>query len=172
MITLTPQQAIFYLILGPVALIVILMALLKISSIISRILGLFARNKMYKKMMAEVVEMKKNGDFHDWVTIDVDDGEKARVCRKTGYYPTLDGFFPLSYVERKLREENEKLEYAKFKSDSLSKIASSFGLKMEEIDAITTEIIAIPQKYTVGKLQKLEDELKNTAKNLEKSLNE
>lgn len=172
MITFTPQQAIFYLILGPIALIVILMALSTLVRIANTIISLKARNKAFKQKQQELATFKKNGNFHEWVLIPVNDTETGYVCRKTGYYPTLEGFFPSTYIEKHLKEQVEKIAYAKFKSERMSEIAVAFGLKLDEMDALTQEFIAIPQQYAVGKLQFLQDELKTTANNLENSLNE
>ena len=161
MISFTPQQAIFYLILSPVALIVILMALVSFKRVVVRMLRLISHNKSYKIMMKKVEDMKKNGEFHVWVSLPVNQKESAYVCTKTGYCPTLGGFFDLKYVNKAIKKKEEKDLYVKFKKEKIIAIALNFKLTAEEVEEITNQIVSIPQQYAIDKLQKSENELKN-----------
>jgi hypothetical protein len=170
MITMTAQQAIFYIILSPIALIIILMAIVVMKRSFSRYSRAMNHKKLHKEMTKGVEDMKKNGGFHEWIQMPISATEKAYVCKKTGFCPTHDAFVSPENVKNFLREQANTERYDKFKSQKLTIIAAAFGLKLDEIDTITKEIIAIPQQYTVGRLQELEDELKATGK--EKDLNE
>lgn len=147
MINISGEQAIFYLILFPFFLIIFLMVFLKAKSIFKNVMKVMSHNKKYKIMMKEVEDMKARGEFHDWVNIPITETENAYVCRKTGYCPSMGGFFDLKYIEKFIKLKEEKDEYDYFKSEEMAKIAMSFGLSLEEVYSITDEINDIPNQY-------------------------
>lgn len=170
MITISASQAIGYIILTPIALVVVLMAATSLIRIYKRYAKSQEQSKLYKSMMKKVEEMKAKGDFHEWIPVPFSPTETVYACKSTGYVPSKEGFFPLSHIKDILRQKEEKEAYAAFKNEKLLEIAKSFGLKMDEMDSIVNEIIAIPQEYAVEKLQVLEDELKTKAAEIEASL--
>jgi hypothetical protein len=170
MITITSAQAIGYLILSPLFLAVILMFLLAVVRLINNFFQLQNRNKTFKEMKDNVEKFKAEGNFHTWINFPINETETVHVCSTTGFAPSKDGFVPLQFIQKFLKEQEEKEAYAKFKSEKMSTIARNFGLKLDEMEALVNEVVSIPQEYTVGKLQALQDELKVKAKEVEASL--
>lgn len=105
------------------------------------------QNKMYLEGEKRVKEMKKNGDIHEWVEINIA-GKSLLVCKKTGYVPSQEGFLTPDMVELKLvAKELDDLEQSKFLEiqERLTKEeAALLGITMQNIEDLLTFFKKLP----------------------------
>jgi len=118
-------------------------------------------NKLYKQKMVEVEEMKKRGEYHDWVKLPVGATE-AHVCSKTGYCPTIDGFFPQEYLDYHLKRKTMNDEFDNFREAEMTKLVSKYSLGREVLEEIAEDIYSIKKNFTLSQLENLTKELRTS----------
>ena len=97
-------------------------------------------NSKFKELMRKKEEMEENGDYHEWVSINIGD-RIIMVCKKTGWIPSNRTFLSLDYVDKLIKRE-EKL------NEILTDCAERVGIKVEEAKQFMEEYSEEILSYT------------------------
>ena len=110
-------------------------------------------NREFKRRMKEKDEMIANGDFHEWVEVlkGGPGGEMVRVCKKTGWCPSVDGFVSKEYINRYLLLKADKEEYIKYWDENLERLSKKHSLTVEELRALMVELKLINEDFNIKK---------------------
>jgi hypothetical protein len=121
-----------------------------------------ADNRLFKAKRKIVDEMRANGDFHEWVTIQSTQGE-LMVCKKTGWCPSLKGFVDTNRIESYLYNLKYEADYKVFRAERVGILAKRLSLTDEEVEKVVEEVFSIKKDFALIRLEDLKNELKQRA---------
>lgn len=119
-------------------------------------------NKKFAEKKAEVEKMKTNGDFHEWITIPTLSGEMM-VCKKTGWYPTAQGFVPMELINEYLRKVKLEEEYREYRNAKVAELAKELDFSLEKMETVVEKIFSMKKSFYLGRIEKLSEEFKQRA---------
>lgn len=167
MIQFSYSEFFLFLFLGPIVAAILFVLLMKVKNFVGYIIYRVQSNKIFKERYKKVEEMKAAGGFHEWVKIQVTPEKEVYVCKKTGFCAELHGFFEIKYIEAILEMRKEQEEYEKFKSEKLTNIAKTYGLKFDELDGLVNEVASVKKQFLAIKAEKMLKDLIEKAKSNE-----
>lgn len=150
--------------LGPILLIILLLILAIAKKVVGNIVNFIYDRLEYKKRFRQVVEMKENGEHHEWITMAINLNKNTHVCKKTGYCPDLNGFFDVKYVQGIAKTQEQVKELIKYRNRRLADIALKHGMEFEFLLDLMEEVAAVKKEFYVQKLDDLQEELKAVGK--------
>lgn len=104
------------------------------------------KNKEFKRRTKEMEEMLSRGEVHEWVELYIGD-TAVLICRKTGWCPTIKGFFNVKDVEYSLKEKEERKLFADFVEKELEKISLNNEIGFDKVNKVYQEILSLPDNF-------------------------
>jgi hypothetical protein len=147
------------LLMGMVSTLVFQKLISNIVKAISDIKAVNAQNREFKARMAEMDKMKTNGDFHEWIYLPSTAGE-IMVCKKTGWCPSVKGFFSTKLINQHLADKQAEEDYKVFRNKRVLQLATDIGKNFSETEKIVEAVFSIKKDFTLLRLTKLQEDLK------------
>jgi len=135
-----------------------------IKKAVADIKALNAQNRQFKTRMDAMDKMKADGDFHEWIYVPSTTGE-LMVCKKTGWCPSLKGFFPMQNIKQHLADKQADEDYKVFRAARVEKLSKRLNLAIWDMEQVVEEVFSIKKDFTLIRLTKLQEELKAVGKN-------
>lgn len=147
MFTITAQH-----ILGFFLVFFSILSLLQFRKVIKQVKEIMKHKKLIKEKQASVEKMKADGEFHDWINIPTPAGE-IHVCRKTGYCPKVNGFFPLEAIKQYEKQKQDEIDYKEYRDKKVEELAIEQGLTVEEMEVLVKSIFNMKKTYYIEKME-------------------
>ena len=112
-------------------------------------------NKKYEEKYEKVLEMKKNGEYHEWIDMSVNHPIEGRVtthvCKKTGYAPEFESFVSLESIDKIIKSKQKEEEFQKYKEKKLEEYSLEYGIK--DIESVYEKMITIKKEFHIQKME-------------------
>ena len=116
-------------------------------------------NKFVKNGRKLVEKMRLAGEHHDWINIPTSKGN-FRVCRKTGYCPSEDGFVPLKVIVMWENNKKNEEDYKKHRDLKIEELAIEQGITVEEMESLVETIFNMKKQFFINKMENSLNEIK------------
>jgi len=138
--------SVFFLVIGVSIAVVVLYAWLSSAYFMAR--DMIRHSREFRELDENRKEMIARGEYHEWVEIFYK-GEMIRVCKKTGWVPSMKVYLIKTYLDAKVAAKDQAEKYAKYVDERLSLIAEEFNLEPTSLDEILKRVKDIPSDFTV-----------------------
>lgn len=117
--------------------------------------AIIKNNRLYhQRVKAKDVAEKR------WITVTGPDGKKLMVDENTGWCPSKNAFLPKKAIEALKGVDQMETDYVHFKNSRMKSIAAFYGLPLETIEKIHTDVLLIKKDFYLGNISVFLDELK------------
>lgn len=110
--------------------------------------------EFYRKLKEKDTSIKK------WITVTGPDGKKLVVDEKSGWCPDRNGFLPKKAIEALQTVDKMEEDYVNFKNSRMKSISSFYGIPLETLESIHTDILKIKKDFYLGNVESFLEELR------------
>jgi hypothetical protein len=110
------------------------------------LIQIYQNNKLFKQKTKECEAMLASGEMYDWISAQIQ-GKNAYICRKTGWCPNLETFFPVELVAQYDKEQKRLARYEIYAFKRVNEIAQEYGMNNGDIKGIVDKVARIEVEF-------------------------